>query len=85
MQELIQQIAEKAGISTEQATIALQIVQEYFANNKEKDGDSKEGEEHKAGFFENIKEKAEDLFEKAKESGLAEKAGEIFEKIKKKF
>lgn len=85
MQELIQKIAEKAGISAEQATIALQTVQEYFAGNKQQADAPKEGEEHKAGFFENIKEKAEDLLEKAKQSGLAEKAEEIFDNIKKKF
>jgi nucleoid DNA-binding protein len=83
MQELIQQIADKAGITPEQATIALQTMQEYMAQHKEQ---QKEGEDaNKNSFFENIKEKAEELFEKAKDSGLAAKAEEVFEKIKKKF
>lgn len=83
MQELIQQIAEKAGITTEQATIALQTMQEYMAQNKEQQKDGDDG--NKNSFFENIKEKAEDLLEKVKESGLAAKAEEVFENIKKKF
>jgi hypothetical protein len=83
MQELIQQIADKAGITPEQAAIALQTMQEYMAQHKEQ---QKEGEDaNKNSFFENIKEKAEELFEKAKDSGLAAKAEEVFEKIKKKF
>jgi hypothetical protein len=85
MQELIQQIADKAGITTEQATIALQTVQEHFANNKEQAGAAAGEGEHKNSFFENIKEKAEDLIEKVKDSGLAAKAEEVFENIKKKF
>jgi hypothetical protein len=32
-----------------------------------------------------MKEKAEDLIEKVKDSGLAAKAEEVFENIKKKF
>lgn len=83
MQELIQQIADKAGISPEQAAVALQTMQEYMAQNKEQAKAGDEGD--KQSFFENIKEKAEGLIEKVKESGLAEKAEEVFEKIKKKF
>lgn len=83
MQELIQQIAEKAGITPEQAQIAFQTAQEYFA--QQKTNASAATGENKDGFFENIKEKAEELLEKAKDSKLAEKAGEIIENIKKKF
>ena len=83
MEELIQQIAEKAGITPEQAQIDFQTAQEYFA--QQKTNASTATGENKDGFFENIKEKAEELLEKAKDSKLAEKAGEIIENIKKKF
>lgn len=79
MQDLIQAIAENAGITTEQATIALETVQQYWDNNKSN------SEKEEKGFMESLKEKAEDLLAKAKESKLAEKAGEIIENLKKKL
>ena len=79
MQELIQTIADKAGITTEQAAIALQTVQEYWDKNKS------QSPKDEKGFMDSLKEKAEELLAKAKDSKLAEKAGEIIENLKKKI
>ena len=80
MQELIQKIAEKAGITPEQAQIAFQTAQEYFA--QQKTNASTATGENKDGFFDNIKEKAEEIKERANE--FKEKATEKFDELQLK-
>jgi diketogulonate reductase-like aldo/keto reductase len=55
MQELIQKIAEKAGITPEQAQIAFQTAQEYFA--QQKTNASTATGENKDGFLITLKKK----------------------------
>lgn len=85
MQEIIQQIIDKTGITQEQAATALKTIQEYFTSSNAQSTNTPTQESGNAGFFENLKDKAEALFEKANESGLVQKAEEAFENIKNKF
>ena len=85
MQEIIQLIADKAGITTDQATIALQTMQEYFAKNQSQSTQDKPAENSGGGFFEEIKEKAEGLLGGAGGGSLIEKAEEVFNEIKGKL
>jgi hypothetical protein len=89
MQEIIQLIADKAGITTDQATTALQTMQEYFAKNQvnttQDNTTAKPEQQSGGGIFEEIKEKAEGLLGGAGGGSLIEKAEEVFNEIKGKL
>lgn len=74
MEDLIKSIAEKAGISPEQAKTAADVAKDYFKENagslgmesiKDQMGDLKEDAEEK---FVELKKDAEEAFEKVKNS-----------------